>query len=68
MPLYFNFKILIPSSPIPKHSAFNFPSPKLIIVPSLTLLAGFTKHSQVSLLISFNNNISITALVSSLTP
>ena len=50
------------------HSAFNSPFPNLITVPSFTLFAGLAKVTQVLSPISFNNNTSITAFVSSFSP
>ena len=63
-----NSKCLIPSSPSAIHIAFNLPSPNNTPVPTLTLLAGFTRHSQLSFSVFFNNNTSITAFVSSYVP
>ena len=45
-----------------------YPSPKDIIVPICTLLAGLTKHFQLSPSIFFKSNISIVAFVSSFIP
>ena len=48
---------------MPVHTALNNPFPKVIIVPTLILLAGFDKHSQISSLTFFNNNTIIYIIV-----
>ena len=63
-----NSNSLIPSSPTPTHLAVRVPSPNDIVVPIFTLLAGLTKHSQLSSLIFLRSNTSITAPVSFFSP
>ena len=58
----------MPSSNTFTHSAFKRPFPNDITVPSCTLFAGRDRHSYILSPKSFNNNTSITALVSSFSP
>ena len=50
------------------HVSISFPLPKVTLVLTFTLLAGFSKHSQLSFFTFFNSKTSITTLVSSFLP